>query len=450
MYLLSRLMLLASVVLAAYGAGVALVLGVPEFFPEHQGLVWCALAGLTLVALRKRGRRLFSSGGTAAWATPADLERGGLIGGRTGLILGRVAPDGAPLGSAVRALVNPRLGSAEACREFFHNLRVLRRKKGRVVRLPKSAVHSMIVAPVGAGKSTGLVIPFLMTCAESCVVVDFKGELATITADRRRRMGKVVILDPYGLVTKSRKLKRDAARFNPLDFIAADERAFDECNDLAKALVVRGGEEKDPHWNDKAEEIIAGIAATTVFYGQKDKGRRSLQDVREIVAHPQKFATAQELMLQQGGMLARWGAQLGHIRGEEWGSVMSTTTRHLRFLDTPAVAHNTQASSFDPVQLRQGRMTVYLVLPPEHARAQSGLLRLWIGSLFRACLRGGLGERRKVHFVLDEAAALGVDGGARRRHRQVPRLRRKAAILLPVVGAAPKLFPARPGPDAAQ
>ena len=86
---------------------------------------------------------------------------------------------------------------------------------------------------------------------------------------------------------------------------------------------------------------------------------------------------------------------------------MSTCHRHLRFLDTPTIAESTGTSSFDPAGLRKGRMTVYLVLPPEHMRAQSALLRLWIGSLFRAVLRGGLQERHKVHFILDEAAALG-------------------------------------------
>ena len=52
-------------------------------------------------------------------------------------------------------------------------------------------------------------------------------------------------------------------------------------------------------------------------------------------------------------------------------------------------------------------MTVYLVLPPEHARAQSPLLRMWISTTLRAVLRGGLQERNRVHFVLDEAASLG-------------------------------------------
>jgi type IV secretion system protein VirD4 len=47
------------------------------------------------------------------------------------------------------------------------------------------------------------------------------------------------------------------------------------------------------------------------------------------------------------------------------------------------------------------------VLPPQHVRAQQALLRLWIGSMLRAVVKGGLQEKKLVHFVLDEAATLG-------------------------------------------
>ncbi len=90
------------------------------------------------------------------------------------------------------------------------------------------------------------------------------------------------------------------------------------------------------------------------------------------------------------GMLARMGNQLTHFKDKELNSVMTTTGRFLRFLDTLAVADSTKTSSFNPADLRKGKMTVYLILPPEHMRAQSPLLRMWIGSLLRAVVREGL------------------------------------------------------------
>jgi type IV secretion system protein VirD4 len=107
------------------------------------------------------------------------------------------------------------------------------------------------------------------------------------------------------------------------------------------------------------------------------------------------------------GMLARQGSQLTQFQDKELGSTLTTTNRFMRFLDTLAISDNTKASSFNPADLLTGKMTVFLVLPPEHQRVQSPLLRLWIGSMLRAVVKGGLQEKTKVHFVLDEAASLG-------------------------------------------
>ena len=79
----------------------------------------------------------------------------------------------------------------------------------------------------------------------------------------------------------------------------------------------------------------------------------------------------------------------------------------MRFLDTITVSDSTKNSSFNPADLHTGRMTVYLILPPEHIRTQSALLRLWIGAMLRAVIRGGVQEKNKVHFVCDEANSLG-------------------------------------------
>lgn len=391
MYRLSRLMLLLSVVLFAYCIALAAFLAIRQQVPpDKQGLAGAILIVSVLAILaRRKVRRIFTAFGTAAWASYAELERAGMIGAGTGLILGRIKREGAPIVCAVKALSNKCLNPKAACREFFANLRPWKRKKGCLVRLPQ-AVHTMVVAPTGVGKGVSCILPFLFTCEESCAVVDFKGENALLTAEHRRRMGnKIVILDPFLVTTK--KLKRRADTFNPLDFIDKDSpQALDECRDLAESVVIRTGEEKDPHWNDSAEAVIAAAIAVVVMYGQKDKGTRSLQAVRDILAHPQKLDIAKKLMLEHGGMLARWGGQLEHLKGDELASVMSTCHRHLRFLDTPAIADSTGSSSFDPARLRQGKMTVYLVLPPEHMRAQSPLLRMWIGCLLRAAVKGGL------------------------------------------------------------
>jgi type IV secretion system protein VirD4 len=206
MYLLSRLLLIVAGMLLFFFSLPAAVLAVQEMFPEKQGLVWAILIGsMIAVAARKKGRRLFTSGGTAAWADTAELQKHHMLDAGTGLILGRVPSEGAPIVQAVKALVSTKLSAKEACRQFFDSLNARKRKQGRVVRLPQ-AVHAMIVAPTGVGKGVSCIIPFLLTCDESCVVIDFKGENALLTAEqRRRRFGrkhKIIILDPFKVVTQ--------------------------------------------------------------------------------------------------------------------------------------------------------------------------------------------------------------------------------------------------------
>ncbi len=107
------------------------------------------------------------------------------------------------------------------------------------------------------------------------------------------------------------------------------------------------------------------------------------------------------------GMLARLGHQLAQFKDKELSSTLTTTNRFLRFLDTTAIAESTGKSSFNPADLLTKKVTVYLVMPPDRMRAQTALVRMWISSMLRAVVRGGLRDTAKVYFVLDEAASLG-------------------------------------------
>jgi type IV secretion system protein VirD4 len=214
---------------------------------------------------------------------------------------------------------------------------------------------------------------------------------------------KIVILDPFKLVTEN------PDTFNPLSAIQSDSvQALDDARAVAEATVVRTGEEKEPHWNDSAEQWIWAMIALVLHKAPPE--RRNLQTVCTLLSDPAEMKQAIEVMRGSDaweGMLSRVGNQLTHFVDRELGSTLTTTTRHLRFLSTVQVAASTRSSSFDPMKLRTGKMTVYLVLPTEYLRTQSALLRLWISSLLRAVVRGGLDERNKVLFLLDEAAALG-------------------------------------------
>lgn len=359
--------------------------------------------GFILRSMRKTSA--LTAFGTARWADAYDAEDASMFSQSSALPLGRMQVLRPAVAASFKALFDRHVPAAKACERFIFSMRKLQPAPPPQLVHLANAVHVAVFAPTGVGKGVSCVIPHLMSCPDSMVVVDFKGENAKLTAaHRRREFGhRTILLDPYHVVTKA------PDQFNPVDKISADSSlAIDYCRDLAEALVIRTGQEKEPHWADSAETWIAAMAAVITQFAEKKD--RSLQTLRTMLTNPVKMQAVIKLMCESdvcGGMLARLGYQLTHFKDKELASVLTTTNRFLRFLDTLSVAECTRTSSFDPDDLCKGKMTVYLILPPEHMRAQSGLLRMWISSLLRAVVRGGLQDDNKVHFVLDEAASLG-------------------------------------------
>jgi type IV secretion system protein VirD4 len=107
------------------------------------------------------------------------------------------------------------------------------------------------------------------------------------------------------------------------------------------------------------------------------------------------------------GVLEDMGNSLTWHVEKELGSVMSFAQRFTHIFGAPLVADATSSTTFDPMRLRTGRMTVYLITPPDKMVVWAGLLRLWLGCLLRIITRGKATEKNPVLFLVDEAAHIG-------------------------------------------
>jgi hypothetical protein len=137
---------------------------------------------------------------------------------------------------------------------------------------------------------------------------------------------------------------------------------------------------------------------------------RNLDVVRYLLTNPEAFSLAVTSMLSSnaaGGMMRRLGGQLSQFSATELPSVLSTVSRHTDFLDSPLVAKNVRASSFDVKKLTSSPMTIYLILPAQYIQSHARLIRLWITCLMEVMMRAGERRGQEVLFILDEVAQLG-------------------------------------------
>ncbi|MBI1273326.1 MAG: TraM recognition domain-containing protein [Alphaproteobacteria bacterium] len=264
--------------------------------------------------------------------------------------------------------------------------------------------HMLTLAPTRSGKGTAAIIPNLLTYPGSVFVIDPKGENAWVTAARRRQMGQqVLILDPWNEVSK-RYGPETNARFNPmagLDPISAD--FTDDLAGLADALIINQG--KDPHWDDSARELIAGLIAFLVEDPATRDGA-TLGQVRQLLTLPRAQIVALiRQAVERGGVAGRKLARFGQDTNEI-SSIISTATTQTAFLDNDALNAAMSVSDIDFARLAEGNVSIYVVIPADKLGPYGRWLRLLVTIAIRELARAQR-PKSKVLFLLDEFGTIG-------------------------------------------
>jgi type IV secretion system protein VirD4 len=286
--------------------------------------------------------------------------------------------------------------------------------------------HIVTVAGSRAGKGRSMILPNLALYRGAVVVVDPKGENATLTAARRAALGqKVVVLDPFGVADVPLDLR---GSFNPFDFLDTGKPSIvDDASLLAEALAPTGAD-KDAHWDESARTLLRALIlhlVTTHKAPTLKTLRRFLMEgdaegfAADCEAHPDEaLVSARDYLLVAmsrnaafDGAIAGMAATMLTTGYEERGSVFSTAARHTSFLDSLELAETINASNFAPDDLKNSAhgVSVYLCLPAHRIGTHGRWLRLMIAG-FLSSLYQNLtppASSAPVLFVLDEFAALG-------------------------------------------
>jgi len=304
--------------------------------------------------------------------------------------------------------------------------------------------HLLTVAPTGAGKGQGHIIPALLDYKGPVVVLDPKGENYRETAWRRRWCGDVFKWAPF---------EEETDCFNPLDFVAG----YDDARVLAGLLM--GAESgKDPFWDRSAKDLLIGLILSV-----KKSRSSDLQNMREVcrLLAPSKteyeefissLRSAQdERLLETANILEDQSesvrmnifqtlrAHLDVWRSDEITRATSTTTEDFYppgILQQQAM-HDLQASlnqgerdgpsvhmheaadgSRTETFVRGGGASVFLIMPPEKIGSYASVMRVILGVFINEITKAVAELERKegpdtrghqtpILFLLDELPQLG-------------------------------------------
>ncbi len=269
--------------------------------------------------------------------------------------------------------------------------------------------HLMTIAPTGAGKGIGVIVPNLLTYPGSVIAVDIKGELTQITARRRAEMGqRVVILDPFKLVTNA---DNPTDALNPFDLFTlpgADPESDAEM--LASQFSVDHHFSTDRYWDDTGKGLTAGLIAHLATSAKlEDRNPNSLRKMLymdELDYNIANWLDKNEVKNQ----LARdeFVAYLSAPSDKTRPCIRTTACTYMKCLGSDAVSSTMEFSTFDLNEIIKGEpITVYLVIPPEKLESHRAVLRVWLATLLTAVLRRSTIPEHRTLFIVDEAAQLG-------------------------------------------
>lgn len=286
--------------------------------------------------------------------------------------------------------------------------------------------HVCTVAGTRSGKGRAVIVPTMLEFSGSVLATDPKGELATLTA-KRRKVGlgqRVFALDPFGVVGGYAK-QHCRGGFNPVLAMRPNSLVADAAL-IADALVVTS--DRDPHWDESARILIEGVTLHVrtwpgFRHDEPAKDLRSLVTVHALIARGGRdpdAARGYSITALINDMINNKDKEAGEAvqmaaadfweRGEkERNSVLSTARRHLKFIGLPGIQSVLKTHDFKLDDLKTGRTTVYLCLPARHIGTCRGWLRLFVNLALQSMEDTGelKPDQERVLFVLDEFAQLG-------------------------------------------
>lgn len=271
--------------------------------------------------------------------------------------------------------------------------------------------HILVVGPTGAGKSTTLFFPTLLSNVlpqnSSIIICDPKGELYKKTAWYQRQLGREPIL--FAPLDPQHSLK-----YNPLEQC----RDVTEVRELAQSLLMNGSLAVEIATGRKSNDVVwinmAQPLWTALLLYCKEKGR-PMNTISEafklLINHDEEELDAilsnasEDVQMQYKIFQSAQGAQAAI------GSIKITLTTNIQVMTDPYLIETTRNSEFNPEILRHKPTALYIMYPEAKANYVSPFMACFYSQLINRIIEEFEEDNPKylpVFVLFDEFCNIGM------------------------------------------
>jgi len=283
--------------------------------------------------------------------------------------------------------------------------------------------HLLLTGGTRSGKTRGSVIPTLLACPHSILVLDLKGELhagdARVhfpgTAGWRAKLGPVIRFAPTEAISD---------RLNLLDTIRPGAQEVRDVQNLVELIADPYGDGRfQEFWDRAAKQILAGLIIHVVY--AEPLPSKTLARVFELLARFDDTVKLMEATLhrrnQESGEpethpeVRRAAHSYAAYHEKLRAGIKATAESYLGLFADPLVRQNTATSTFriSDLMCAEEPVTIYLCWPPNDAKRVKPLIRLVFGAVLRVLMEhqeyaaDGREKKRDLLLLLDEFPQLG-------------------------------------------
>jgi type IV secretion system protein VirD4 len=290
----------------------------------------------------------------------------------------------------------------------------------------QGGLHMLCFGVPGSGKSASLAIPNLAHLRRSLIVSDPKGELAAVTAKKRSEFGKVIILNPFGLLLDEAP-HLESTCWNPLLQLEPDDPNFEgDARTIANAIIEKSGDGQNRFFDNNAENLLTAL----IMWERFDKGEKaSLTNIRTELSRRTIYGKKNELISGLLHTLKRMSEctekrAIQDVGGRAYArftdknsqatssqDVIDTALSNMGFLSNDLIAADMAfGGAIDFGMMHHKVTTVYVILPLEQLTDQAKWLRIFVNLALTKLYKTSPKSRPTlppVMIVLDEFGNLG-------------------------------------------